>query len=798
MTEQADRVFINGNPYLLNDMYDIEDIADFASQIRQGKITINDLVWESVTAQSSFHKGFGQSVLGNEERYLASDGCDARIPQQATLGPLLTALSLLGFAVDAKLFLGTLYLAVDQLGLYEYQRNLGTLACVSGTTFTGAKLRKGCMEIFANKLLIASQDVNLQQWDGGALTEAAAKKYDYICKVNKQLYGALRPCTLDVSTNGTTFATVTGHTEVHSPFTALCCFDGRLYIGAENTVYTVITDGTFTDIIPELKDTISSDNCVGMAVWRGMLRIPLGRQLITWTGSEVVNIAAVRSLTPMGFDESPESQASQRGVFHDLHGGTNFLWAVVEDPMTGNYYVYTYYERPDLSLGEGWHPVINLGTNPSDFIYLHNIDSSSFLLEHGNGAVTPPTAKYGTGMDLTTAATYDTTIKKFGSASIKLPAATACVVTSTQKVMLPASCCVEFWVYVTGDLVATTNCPHIVVGADAKHGTIYVGGSGAITAFHTEGGAHTYSTPALSLNTWHHLALHFRGASRVWLVDGVAVAPDTTFTALVDTSANSIVLSTVGTSNPSAIYFDEIRISKGTVYDTQRNSAYPTTDSPMLFLGYGLNVRTAIQPLVSANPLIDTNYRYGAAGTLTTSDIDLVLKGQDKAYLQLEVFTQQTAAGITITPYYSIDGGTFTAMTAIDTPGWVTLYFPAGSTGKRIALRFDFVTNDSTITPVLKAYQLKQFVRIPMRQRWIMQLLLADGNDPADRRTVKVKKDDLRTARNSVFPVVLTDVENVSWWGVVEKLDFKMVAKEKDMRPELMAFVAIKEWVVIG
>jgi len=810
MTEEADRVSINSLQYLLiPGEYEVQDITPFAEQIRQGTPTYHDFAWESITAQSDWHKGFAQAVLGSEQRYNTAVDCDARIPRQVTLSALLTTLTLAGLAVDAKVYAGKLYIAVDQVGVYEYRRHTGTLNKISGTTFADFKMRKGCLEVFNGKLYACSPDVNIQTWDGATLAQAAAKKYDYICKVGKQFYGALRPSTLEVSTDGTTFATVSNWTTVHVNITSLAEHDNRLYIGLEDNLGNVATDGTLTNMIPDLKDTPSSQNCVGMRPWRGLLRVPIGRQLITWTGSAVVNVSAQKSLGIVGFDESPESQASQLGTFHDLHGSTNFLYAIQED-ANHNYTVFAYYERPELQLGEGWHPIQDLGVNACDLVHVWALSDESSLLEHFDNAVTPATLKYGTGFTLTTGATYDASTFKFGNYALKLPATTACTVTSTQKVTLPENCCVEFWVYVPAadvrgsDTTNFTTCPRITLGDVTKHGYIFLfGDSGSIQLWNdtaTSLSANQYASGVLATG-WHHCALHFKdGTSRVWLIDGVAVAANTTFNFAVDT-AQPILINAYA-SMATDVQFDEFRISTGDVYDTQRNTAYPA-DSPLLFLGYGANMRTVVLPRVSPNPLLDSTYRYAASGTFTTSDIDLGLKGQVKAYLQVDVFWQQVAAGVTGRVYYSIDGGAWTSdfvdsagasVTTITTVGWTSLYFPVNTTGKRIALRFDLATNDSTTTPVLKAYQLHQFVRIPIRRRWLCGVMIANDADLNDSRSGKTKLDNLYTARDLSAPITFVDRYLKSWQAVVESVHVKEVIKEKDTPPENHGSVILKEW----
>jgi len=138
---------------------------------------------------------------------------------------------------------------------------------------------------------------------------------------------------------------------------------------------------------------------------------------------------------------------------------------------------------------------------------------------------------------------------------------------------------------------------------------------------------------------------------------------------------------------------------------------------PALFYSYydGASVYTTrfIRLSTFPNALQDTNYRFD---TTVTSRFRVGRFGSAEAQMVLDQMTIQSrscTANLTITPFYSADGGAITQFgsTAVTSNPLTTIKPATAITCNFIDLYFDLVTNSATTTPVLVGFSLKGLKR---------------------------------------------------------------------------------------
>lgn len=134
---------------------------------------------------------------------------------------------------------------------------------------------------------------------------------------------------------------------------------------------------------------------------------------------------------------------------------------------------------------------------------------------------------------------------------------------------------------------------------------------------------------------------------------------------------------------------------------------------PALFFSYydGASAYTTkfIRTSTFPNPLQDTNYRFD---TSTTGRFRVGRFGSAEAQIvldQIMIQSRNCAAGVTITPYISADGGAITQFgsTSVTSNPSTTILPATAVTANFIDLYFDLATNSATTTPVLVGFSLK-------------------------------------------------------------------------------------------
>jgi hypothetical protein len=195
--------------------------------------------------------------------------------------------------------------------------------------------------------------------------------------------------------------------------------------------------------------------------------------------------------------------------------------------------------------------------------------------------------------------------------------------------------------------------------------------------------------------------------------------------------------------------------------------------APYVLYGEGTTIKRFLLAQNSVNPHADTNYRYAASGDIYLSQEVDDFDDIKKSYISLVLDTAGCAAGITVTIKYTVDAGSeLTLGAAITTNGPQELFFPAGTTGKRLSIHLVLATNDSTKTPqvfpIAKRFK-RRFTRVA---KWTMMLdcAMSDTNVRQDPLTAYT---NLITAANTVDGVAFTDIDGTAYTAFVETVDDK-------------------------
>ena len=197
-----------------------------------------------------------------------------------------------------------------------------------------------------------------------------------------------------------------------------------------------------------------------------------------------------------------------------------------------------------------------------------------------------------------------------------------------------------------------------------------------------------------------------------------------------------------------------------------------TQDSaaPYVLYSEGTSIKRFLLAQNGVNPYADTNYRYAASG-----DIYLSLEVDDfddisKSYISLVLDTAGCAAGQTVVIKYTVDAGNEATLTTVTTNGPQEIFFPAGTTGKRMSLHLTLTTNDSTKTPQVFPIA-KRFKRRYNRvAKWTLTLDCgrSDTNVTQDPLTAYT---NLITCANTTDGVALRDIDGQSYTAFMEDVN---------------------------
>ena len=192
--------------------------------------------------------------------------------------------------------------------------------------------------------------------------------------------------------------------------------------------------------------------------------------------------------------------------------------------------------------------------------------------------------------------------------------------------------------------------------------------------------------------------------------------------------------------------------------------------APVVFFSQGTAIKRFLLAQNSVNPYADTNYRFTGSGDIYLSQESDDFDDVQKSYISILTDTAGCSAGVNVTIKYTVDLGAEQTLTTVTTNGPQELFFPSGTTGKRLSVHLALATNDSTKTPqvgpIARRYK-RRFTRVA---QWVMDLDLSRGNqnttiDPLSSWT------NLITAANTVDGVAFVDIDSQNYTAYVEKVN---------------------------
>jgi len=189
-----------------------------------------------------------------------------------------------------------------------------------------------------------------------------------------------------------------------------------------------------------------------------------------------------------------------------------------------------------------------------------------------------------------------------------------------------------------------------------------------------------------------------------------------------------------------------------------------------MFFSEGTAIRYFLLPRDAQNPYVDTNYRYASSGDIWLPSEADVFDDVDKAYLSLKMKVDNATTARYADVAYAIDSGAEMTLGRVVSSAPTTLYFPANTQGRRIALHIRLVTDDSTITPRITPFSRHYQLRFTRKRVWKFGLVLGRKSMPNVPRQALDQLKTLETARGTVPPVPFTDPDGRSWVVFVKKL----------------------------
>jgi len=173
-----------------------------------------------------------------------------------------------------------------------------------------------------------------------------------------------------------------------------------------------------------------------------------------------------------------------------------------------------------------------------------------------------------------------------------------------------------------------------------------------------------------------------------------------------------------------------------------------------------------------------------ASGTFTTSKHDGGFPTENKAFYSVTFDGRSNYTNSThyysVAPYYSIDGGAYTLLSATDPNATddcpQTWYFPAGTNGKTILFRFTLSQVAGTYAPELWSYSWEgQLLDTAKRYRWEMTLDVStctvNKGGSTTTQSPKAAITSLNTLIETGDPVTLTDIEGNTYYVTFQDID---------------------------
>jgi hypothetical protein len=157
--------------------------------------------------------------------------------------------------------------------------------------------------------------------------------------------------------------------------------------------------------------------------------------------------------------------------------------------------------------------------------------------------------------------------------------------------------------------------------------------------------------------------------------------------------------------------------------------------------------------------------------SIISSRLDMGFRRITKSMSSMFVEARNVTDDIYLNVYYSLDGSDWQLWDKVSQNGITELKFPGGYQTVEFnyaLIRFDFITNDSTICPVLESYTLNFIMRPMTRMGYAFQIVAASNYEHdmySDDRTAAEIITQLRDIRNSKAPVAFEGLMGESLMG---------------------------------
>ena len=209
------------------------------------------------------------------------------------------------------------------------------------------------------------------------------------------------------------------------------------------------------------------------------------------------------------------------------------------------------------------------------------------------------------------------------------------------------------------------------------------------------------------------------------------------------------------------------------------------------------------------------NFPTSGTHSLISSRLDLGFRRVTKSTPRLDIRAINCSSGVYLKVYYALDGGAWTAWgnndgvtNVLKSSGNITLKDPLGDgTGhssieyKYLMLRFDFVTNDATNTPVMEEFTVTFIMRPDVAFGYAMQILAGQNQnfggfiEPKSGAQIEA---DLKTSRNSKPTVTFIDLLGASHQVYISSLQGTTVERHLRQRAEDTGQPDIEEAISIN
>ncbi len=375
---RATHLYLDGRPYrLLPGSYQVETLPRFSSPLRLGSPRYEHAFAETVFAQSSWHKGWGQGRFGDPEMYAVADGVDASLPGLITLAPPLTLVdSTLTSVVSFAIFLGQLY-AAQGTSLLRYNAATGTWSSVA--TLPAAITDLQTFRAPAGpRLCIGQATGNFRLWDGSLLSDGGVPA-TLLTVVNEALWRVYQDSSLGWSVAKSADAITWGGPVrvgdgTQQP-TALLVYESRLFVVTPSGIWAINNDGSSENLLPDFAMAMLPDLGKGSAVHGNVVYVPAGGSLLEWQSGVVTATGLGRGLAasePLGLSV-PDAVA---GTYVAVQGITP---RTVMALLNGQAGCRLLLRRTPAPPGLAWHPIASLPNQGGRAIFAEGVTDSTAI-----------------------------------------------------------------------------------------------------------------------------------------------------------------------------------------------------------------------------------------------------------------------------------------------------------------------------------------------------------------------------------------------------------------------------------